>query len=318
MLTRHLAVAAADPARDGCPGTRHGTASAADRYGCICEDALEARRAQKKARYAAKGRRVPVLGSRRRIRALFAIGHTADTIAAQCPGMTGPIVRNISRGSKLTYVPPEKAATIAAAYEALKGVGGTSPGTASQARRFGYAPPEAWIGYIDDPRVRPWQEPPPPPALDAAALEVDEVLLEQCLRHERDPKEELPGRGLARVTYTVAYLMRPGNTLTSLTRELDCSGTVASECQAWADAVRPALAAKGITRGWACHLAEIGEAVAAERDRLRWQRTMFTAATLASAAGGMHGLVLTAAVEACGKWAAWPYRVTWADLQCAA
>lgn len=292
-----------DRSRCGAPshGTRH-----ALHLGCICLDSYDDEAAYMREWRRGERRLVPAIGTKRRIWAMWAQGHDCPAIA-EVSGLTEVQIRHIINRKRDT-VRRVFADAIAAAYILLADTEGPNYRLRSRMRNAGHYPPSMWVD-IDEPDEDLALM--PPPAVDHVELVVDEVFMELLLAGKRNPAEVLPRHGMARTTYAVIYLMRPGNTPTSLTRELGCNIRVANTYQAWADAVRPTLAAKGITRGWRQNIPEIAAAVAAERDRLRWQRIRFTTATvLAVTSGAMHGLALTTAVKVCGLWRAWPYRLT--------
>lgn len=102
---------------------------------------------------------VPAVGARRRIRALFAIGHTAASIAAVIDGGKSYDVHN-TLNHPGRWITRTRHDDIAAAYEQLWGHPGTSVHNRSRAARFGWLPPLAWD---DDTIDRP------DPALDDLA-----------------------------------------------------------------------------------------------------------------------------------------------------
>lgn len=97
---------------------------------------------------------VPAVGVRRRIHALYAIGHTAETVAAACD-LDATSVRNAvnAPGEWITW---EKANQVSLAYDRLWNVAGPSPHNRGRAVSLGWAPPLAWDDEtIDDPAAKP-------------------------------------------------------------------------------------------------------------------------------------------------------------------
>lgn len=85
---------------------------------------------------------VPAVGSRRRIHALYAIGHTADTIAEICE-LDAPAIRN-ALNAPGTWITAAKDREITRAYNQLWNKPGASTHNRSRAKRNGWAPPLAW------------------------------------------------------------------------------------------------------------------------------------------------------------------------------
>jgi hypothetical protein len=95
---------------------------------------------------------VPVVGPKRMLRALAAIGHSARQLA-RTRGITPSVLYRVQSGLQ-TQCSAEIAAVIASLYEELKDTIGTSSHGAARARRLGYAPPYAWTGVdITSPHV---------------------------------------------------------------------------------------------------------------------------------------------------------------------
>lgn len=94
-----------------------------------------------------------VLGSERRVRALYAIGHgaTAISVAASLDAAT---VSYIANGHWKT-INGRTAAAIQQAYRQLAWTPGTSAPAKRRARRGGWDHPLAWNGDMDDPATRP-------------------------------------------------------------------------------------------------------------------------------------------------------------------
>lgn len=140
------------PERAGCAAPRHGTVSAYQRVGCRCADARQAARLYSKRRRLGRPevRRLDATGTQRRVHALMALGHTAQTVGAAA-GMSAFQVQQTTRRR---WVSPRTATRIAAAYDRLCGTRGTSQVTRRRAVWLGWAPPLAWED-IDDPAERP-------------------------------------------------------------------------------------------------------------------------------------------------------------------
>lgn len=142
--------------RTACTANRHGNYSAYLRYRCRCADAREDWRLYYKRHREGRAvvRRVDATGTRRRIQALWAAGHTSKTIAAACGSMSAYEVQQVAR--QRTWLTPAKAAVFAAAYDALAGSLGMSELTRRRAGRAGYAPVGAWDDdTINDPAAVP-------------------------------------------------------------------------------------------------------------------------------------------------------------------
>lgn len=140
-----------DPA---CTAKRHGTTSAY-RHGCRCPHARDAHRLyQKRHREGRnKPRLVDATGVRRRIQALWAIGHTSQTIAGACgPDITREQVYHLTSRAAVTSHSWE---AIDRAYKLLSSRPGTSTKTRSRAAAAGYPSPMRWGADIDDPRAKP-------------------------------------------------------------------------------------------------------------------------------------------------------------------
>lgn len=141
-----------DPA---CQARYHGTASAYKHGGCRCPAAREAHRLYWKRRRESRPetRRVSVVGTARRVRALWAIGHNSATIGAVA-GMSADQVHQTTR--RPLWVSLATAEAVKRAYDALSMTPGTSEETRGRAQRAGYPPPLAWDDEsIDDPTVSP-------------------------------------------------------------------------------------------------------------------------------------------------------------------
>lgn len=121
----------------------------------------------------------PVLGSMRRIRALYAIGHNHETIGAAA-GLAPSVISHIANGHH-QIVRGTNAAAIHAAYRTLAWQTGTSSRARSRARAGGWAGPLAWDpSTIDDPSAQPDLTDVPDPDLnrnERAAQRRDEIWL---------------------------------------------------------------------------------------------------------------------------------------------
>lgn len=96
---------------------------------------------------------VPLLGARRRLQALMALGHDALTIAQSVDGLRAPDVYNaLNRQGR--WITRTQADLIDQAYAALSMHPGTNRHTRGRALAKSWAPPLAWDD-IDDPRETP-------------------------------------------------------------------------------------------------------------------------------------------------------------------
>jgi hypothetical protein len=147
--------------RSSCPASRHGTYSAY-RLGCRCDDAREDWRLYHKRRREGRApvRRVPAIGSTRRLRALQAIGWPLYLLARNLGGSYYTL-REIP-GRQLVLA--ATARDVQALYERLAATDGPSRTTENRAWAAGYPPPGAWVGCdIDDPAAVPnWIRPDDP------------------------------------------------------------------------------------------------------------------------------------------------------------
>jgi hypothetical protein len=137
-----------------CTALRHGGWVDAQKHGCTCPESREALRIYRKRHR--EGRLVPrlvgTMGSRRRLRALMAIGHSEGDLASAL-GWTRRAVGGLVAGEHdLTRA--AKAAAVSELYERLCGTAGDSQRSRSWAQRRGWAPPLAW-NDIDDPAENP-------------------------------------------------------------------------------------------------------------------------------------------------------------------
>lgn len=211
-----------DVDRSTCTAHRHGTLSAYQRYACRCTDARDA--AYLYYKHARNGqpyrRRIDATGSRRRVQALYAIGHTGDTIAAAA-GLNPRHVQHVGSPKHRRYVTPATADAIAAAYDQLVTVPGSSVKTRQRAAWWGFLPPQWWADDIDDPTIDPLAE--PDPAYVDAVL-VDQVLAEQTPATALSPIERAAAarlghrRGMPQ-SHLIRVLQMSGPTLADLTKE---------------------------------------------------------------------------------------------------
>lgn len=93
---------------------------------------------------------VDATGTRRRIHALMALGHSTPRIGTAC-ALDESTIRTLATRQRIT---PRSAQRIARVYDELSMTVGTSTKTRRYAARMGWAPPLAWDD-IDDPRERP-------------------------------------------------------------------------------------------------------------------------------------------------------------------
>jgi hypothetical protein len=109
-------------------------------------------------------RRLPALGSTRRVRALYACAHSRHAIA-DAAGVGVCIVSDLARGS-LETVTAATAEGISVAYEQLRDSSGTCHRNRHRAAREHWAPPTAWVDDdLDAPAPEPCND------LDPVALE---------------------------------------------------------------------------------------------------------------------------------------------------
>lgn len=165
-MTAGAAPATAPHDRSGCPASRHGTASARRHYGCVCPDAVAANRRYARYQHAGKAHlcpgidhRVDATGSRRRIQALYAIGHRETDLARRL-GYTNrqrviPFMHH-SKSQSRGRVFQSTAAKVAALFDELRGLPGPSALQRARAPRFGWYRPDEWDSAdIDDPDSTP-------------------------------------------------------------------------------------------------------------------------------------------------------------------
>lgn len=141
-----------------CTARRHGDTSAY-RYQCRCPEAREHKRLYNK--HARHGRpyrlRADATGTRRRIQALQAIGHTRTTIAATA-GIHPEVIRRITnRGQRTVYAHTHTA--IINTYNQLRHQPGTSQRARRRAHQAGWLTPDQWDAFgpewIDTPDPTP-------------------------------------------------------------------------------------------------------------------------------------------------------------------
>lgn len=96
----------------------------------------------------------PVLGSARRLQALYAIGHGGTAIAARFDIHRSTVAQIVN--GRYGEVNGFIAAQIRDIYTAMSGSPGTSTNALYRARQEGWAPPAAWDDdRLDDPQARP-------------------------------------------------------------------------------------------------------------------------------------------------------------------
>lgn len=140
----------------GCPRPdlkRHDTYSSV-RYGCTCRAALADKRRYQKLHFHgyAKSRRLDATGTRRRLQALFVLGHSRKYLG-DCLGIGE---RGVAWHLNDETVTLSFATRVKRVYELLSGTPGTSVRTQENARRRGWVPPLAWDDdEIDDPKAQP-------------------------------------------------------------------------------------------------------------------------------------------------------------------
>ena len=97
----------------------------------------------------------PAVGTRRRIQALYAMGHNATVIARAC-GLSIGTVRDLSSGER-ERVDESTAGAIRCAYSVMSRQQGSSVQSRRRAERKGWLDPTWWedYGHIDDPAFDP-------------------------------------------------------------------------------------------------------------------------------------------------------------------
>lgn len=141
------------PRDESCPAGRAHDSYSAYHEGCRSPAAREDHRVYEKRRREKRNapRLVDGTGTRRRIRALQAIGWRTGEIA-KASGTTAWQVQKLARTAVLVSV--GTATAVAGAYEQLSGTPGPSDEVRRRSLTKGWAPPLAWDD-IDDPRDRP-------------------------------------------------------------------------------------------------------------------------------------------------------------------
>lgn len=160
--------------RTNCAATRHGTINAYQRHHCRCDDArhdtyLYYKHARNGLPYR---RRIDATGTRRRVQALYAHGHTGHTIAAHS-GLHTRQIQQLGAPAGRRWVTPDTATAVTRAYQQLATQPGTSDDTRRRAAASGYLPPHVWGDDIDDPTANP--------AAPTDPDHVDEVLVARAL-----------------------------------------------------------------------------------------------------------------------------------------
>lgn len=97
----------------------------------------------------------PSAGSRRRLQALYAIGHNPETISAKT-GMAPSAISSITNGHTRQIDAPS-AMAIEKAYDLLRNVKGASVKARRRAAQMGWRDPLWWedMGHLDDPNFNP-------------------------------------------------------------------------------------------------------------------------------------------------------------------
>lgn len=146
--------------RSHCTAKWHGNEAAYRRFNCRCIDAIRDR--QLKARRRFKGTHipalVPIIGTRRRIRSLGAIGWSNPALSEETGVGRGAIttLRQSKRQTQVLRATHDEWVEI---YARLQGTPGPSPGARVEACKRGYAPPLLWEGIdMDDPDAQPWED----------------------------------------------------------------------------------------------------------------------------------------------------------------
>lgn len=137
-----------------CPAPRHGTYGAT-RAGCICPAARRAAYTYRKLYSIDAGhghvRKVPILGTRRRVQALMRIGWPREEISYRLGYAQRTTVLKLINQDRCRAT---TAARVTALYRQLECTPGPSRRTAGRAALLGYPPPIAWDD-IDDPDEQP-------------------------------------------------------------------------------------------------------------------------------------------------------------------
>jgi hypothetical protein len=144
------------PADDPRHGTTRGHAAGCRCFGCRKARNDDEARRRKYRQVLGVHRRVPALGTQRRIRALMALGWTGRDISNRCGWASAEATTEITKDRQFVYT--ATAAKIAGVYEELCMTPGPSLKGLREAARKGWPPPLAWDD-IDDPNETPtgWQ-----------------------------------------------------------------------------------------------------------------------------------------------------------------
>ncbi|MFB7936638.1 hypothetical protein, partial [Streptomyces sp. NPDC056049] len=97
--------------------------------------------------------RVPAVGTRRRLQALYALGH-GSAVLSSITGLTKGTIQNLlyERAQDTTAATYK---TVRAVYRQLAATPGSSSRARASARAGGWVPPAAWDDDIDSPAARP-------------------------------------------------------------------------------------------------------------------------------------------------------------------
>lgn len=133
-----------------CAAHRHGTISARRRHGCVCPEARRDRKRYEHELAQGRPRTVDATGTRRRIQALMAIGHTGRQIMTELGWSGAALGAQFYQQDRVYRATAER---VAAVYARLSDTPGTSSRTRLLAQRNGWLPPIWWDDdTIEDPR----------------------------------------------------------------------------------------------------------------------------------------------------------------------
>ncbi|GAA2608439.1 hypothetical protein GCM10010399_44090 [Dactylosporangium fulvum] len=138
-----------------CSAIYHGTVSAYER-GCRCPHARDAERIYRKRRRhgLAQPRRVPAIGTTRRLQALAALGWRWSDLAERLGVTWQAVQQHAIRGNRVVHV--DIARRIDDVFRQLCATAGPSALSRRRAEEKGWVPPLAWDdGDIDNPDARP-------------------------------------------------------------------------------------------------------------------------------------------------------------------
>jgi hypothetical protein len=170
-------------------GTEAGYAAHRRDLEVTCEPCRRAHRRESKLRQLYGSRKVPALGSQRRIQALQALGWSKQIIARRLGYCDNGAISYLMRSETMM---PKTAAKIAAVYDEMCMVRPEGPG-AKRARtwaaRFGFAPPLAWDDIDNDP------EPAKAPPLGRWHDHIDEALVMRVVNGGTRPRKLTPAEG---------------------------------------------------------------------------------------------------------------------------